>query len=249
MRDNQLDTDKVLEIPTLFVSETNYNNSQPPARIGRLTKVRKDTGEYRLDYYFDPEAPSISNDELGTFAQRLGIQPFEFQRTHWAIKEADLFETIFKLKNNNGYRPNIFQLNKNGNEHGLVAVMMPFDSKYNSVYKTIKNASEAAGMHAKRADNIWEHEHVIQDIVSLIERADIVVCDLTDRNANVFYELGIAHTLGKQVVMITQSENDVPFDVRHLRYVKYYPNNEGLQSLSEALVGRFLTIESLCLTR
>lgn len=243
-RDGQLDTDKVLNIPTLFVSETNYNNTQPPARIGRLTRVRSSTGEYRLDYYFDPETPPIPNSELESFAQRLGIEIFEFQRTHWAIKEADLFETIFKLKDSKAYEPKIFQLNKIGIEKGLVAAMMPFESKYDSVYQAIKGASELAGMHAKRADDIWENEHIIQDIVSLIERAEIVVCDLTNRNANVFYELGIAHSLGKQVVMITQSATDVPFDVRHLRYLQYYPNSEGLNSLTTSLATRFTSFES-----
>jgi len=52
---------------------------------------------------------------------------------------------------------------------------------------------------------------------------------------NVFYELGIAHTLGRTVIIITQNEDDIPFDLRHLRYFKYEDNKEGWKKLKETL--------------
>jgi hypothetical protein len=58
----------------------------------------------------------------------------------------------------------------------------------------------------------------------------------------VFYEVGIAHTLGREVILITQSEHDIPFDLRHLRYVKYLNNTEGRAALGTALEGRMQTI-------
>ena len=78
----------------------------------------------------------------------------------------------------------------------------------------------------------------VQDIVELIARSKVVVCDLTGKNANVFYEVGIAHTLGREVVLITQSAADVPFDLRHLRYIPYLSNSEGLEQLKESLLER-----------
>jgi hypothetical protein len=62
-----------------------------------------------------------------------------------------------------------------------------------------------------------------------------VVCDCTARNPNVFYEAGIAHTLGREVILITQSEHDIPFDLRHLRYIRYLNNVEGRTALTQAL--------------
>ena len=50
-----------------------------------------------------------------------------------------------------------------------------------------------------------------------------------------FYEIGIAHTLGRDVILITQNDADVPFDLRHLRYVKYLNNAEGLRKLRTQL--------------
>jgi hypothetical protein len=95
-----------------------------------------------------------------------------------------------------------------------------------------------------RADDFWEHQFVIQDIVNLISRARIVICDCSGRNPNVFYEIGIAHSLGKEVILVAQSEADVPFDLRHIRYVKYLNNNEGLSALSDAVQSRIRTIVS-----
>jgi hypothetical protein len=54
----------------------------------------------------------------------------------------------------------------------------------------------------------------------------------------VFYEAGIAHTLGRDAILITQSEHDIPFDLRHLRYVKYLNNAEGRAALTQALQSR-----------
>jgi hypothetical protein len=87
-----------------------------------------------------------------------------------------------------------------------------------------------------------ENPAIIQDVVSLIDRSRIVVCDCTGRNPNVFYEAGIAHTLGREVILITQSANDIPFDLRHLRYIPYLNNNEGRLALADALQGRMQTV-------
>lgn len=83
---------------------------------------------------------------------------------------------------------------------------------------------------------------MIQDVFSLIFQSYIVVCDFSGKNPNVFYEAGIAHTLGKHVVPITQSDQDIPFDLKHHRYAKYHNNGEGLQKLTETLISRFKTL-------
>ena len=69
-----------------------------------------------------------------------------------------------------------------------------------------------------------------------------MVCDLTRRNANVFYEAGIAHALGREVVLVTQSPDDVPFDLKHLRYIVYLNNTEGLAKLRSDLFSRLSTL-------
>jgi hypothetical protein len=120
--------------------------------------------------------------------------------------------------------------------------MMPFDAAFNSVYDSIRTAAENAGFRSRRADDIWENPAIIQDVVSLIDRARVVICDCTGRNPNVFYEAGIAHALGREVILITQTDQDIPFDLRHLRYVRYLNNGEGRAALTVALQDRMQTI-------
>lgn len=127
-------------------------------------------------------------------------------------------------------------------EPELVSVMMPFDLGFAPVYDSIRAAAEGAGLRARRADDIWENPAIIQDVVSLIDRSRVVICDCTGRNPNVFYEAGIAHTLGREVILITQASQDIPFDLRHLRYVRYLNNGEGRATLTEVLQARLETI-------
>jgi hypothetical protein len=84
----------------------------------------------------------------------------------------------------------------------------------------------------------------IQDVVSLIDRSRVVVCDCSGRNANVFYEAGIAHTLGREVIPITQNPADIPFDLQQIRYIHYLNNKQGRAALKKALQERLHTIVS-----
>jgi hypothetical protein len=119
-----------------------------------------------------------------------------------------------------------------------VSAMMPFDPSFNAVYAALQRTAESAGLRCRRADDIWENPAVIQDVVSLIDRSHVIICDCTGRNPNVFYEIGIAHTLGREVILITQAAADIPFDLRHLRFVLYLNNGEGLNVLSACLERR-----------
>ncbi|MDA3790427.1 MAG: hypothetical protein PF503_18275 [Desulfobacula sp.] len=143
------------------------------------------------------------------------------------------------------FSPNIFSIPEEQLDSQLVSVMMPFSPSFNAVHSAISNASVMAGFACKRVDDIWNHSTVIQDVFSLIFQSFIVVCDFSGKNPNVFYEAGIAHTLGKHVVPITQSEQDIPFDLQHHRYAKYLNNGEGLETLKQELYSRFVTLDGM----
>lgn len=137
------------------------------------------------------------------------------------------------------FKPSVFEVPDEGIDPKLIAVMMPFAAEFEDVYQAISGAAFMSGLHTLRAKDIWQHSTVIQDVFSLIFRAHIVVCDFTGKNPNVFYEAGIAHTLGKHVVPITQSQTDIPFDLQHHRYLQYLNNGEGRTALGTALGARF----------
>tara|TARA_R110002124_G_scaffold47149_1_gene140661 strand:- start:11388 stop:11741 length:354 start_codon:yes stop_codon:yes gene_type:complete len=93
-----------------------------------------------------------------------------------------------------------------------------------------------------RADNIYDNKPIIEDIWKSINEASIIIAELTGRNPNVFYETEIAHTVGKEVILITQNIDDVPFDLRHLRCIVYEYTPRGIELLETNLSN---TIENI----
>ncbi|XHR30865.1 MAG: hypothetical protein ACFUZC_09930 [Chthoniobacteraceae bacterium] len=226
--EGQLDLIALATLPTLFVQET-YGQGDQAARVGTILGAYMSGGDVTLEYAYDPGIPAISNRQLQAFASELGIAKFQFHRTHWSIKQADLFRILLRNLQPRQSRPRVFQLaDPEAIERTLMSAMMPFHPSLAPVYEMLKKTAQAVGLQCRRADDIWENPEVIQDVVSLIDHSRIVICDCSTRNPNVFYEIGIAHTLGREVILITQSDDDIPFDLRHLRYIKYLNNGEGL---------------------
>jgi hypothetical protein len=85
----------------------------------------------------------------------------------------------------------------------------------------IQPAARDAGLTALKADDIYGTAPIIQDIWNQVWRARVVIADVTGRNPNGNYELGICHALGVPTVLITQNLSDVPFDYRHIRCIVY----------------------------
>jgi hypothetical protein len=139
-------------------------------------------------------------------------------------------------------RPEVFRRPEKGIDEEQIAVMMPFAVEFRPTYEAIKRACVSLGLRAVRADDIWEASTFMQDIFSIIYCSRIIIVDYSHKNPNVMYETGIAHTLGRQVVPITQSAEHVPSDLRHHRALFYLPNAEGLEDLEHALTLRLGTI-------
>ena len=104
----------------------------------------------------------------------------------------------------------------------MVFVLSPFGDPFDIIYEDhLKPSVASHGLECMRADDIYDNRPIMEDIWQRINEARLIIAELTGRNANVFYETGVAHTVGKEVVLITQSMEDVPFDLRHLRCVVY----------------------------
>lgn len=101
-------------------------------------------------------------------------------------------------------------------------VMMPFGEWMDTYYREVfVPAIKEAGLEPVRADELFSTGSVIEQIWEQIARAKVLLADLTGKNANVFYELGLAHAAQKPVVFTTGNLDDVPFDLRHLRVAAY----------------------------
>ncbi|MDN7999277.1 hypothetical protein QZN00_19270 [Burkholderia multivorans] len=238
--DNSLLLDRLYSLPCLFCEE---GTEEEAAYVGQINRARIASGNLALEISFDPDVPSIQNSMIYSNRAELEMRDFEFSRNHWAIKDVDLYRFLLRNIRPRRQRPTVFQIPEHENiERALVSAMMPFDAIFNTVYESILLASENVGLRCRRADDIWENAAIIQDVVSLIDRSRIVICDCTGRNPNVFYEAGIAHTLGRDVILIAQTDQDIPFDLRHLRFIRYHNNAEGRAALAEALQRRMQTL-------
>jgi len=110
-----------------------------------------------------------------------------------------------------------------------VFVVMPFDPKLRPIYEDhILRVARSLNLVAMRVDDFFTTNHVVSDVWRAIYFARVVIADCTERNPNVFYEIGVAHTIGRPVILITQNTNDVPFDLRHIRFIQYEYTPRGM---------------------
>jgi nucleoside 2-deoxyribosyltransferase len=98
----------------------------------------------------------------------------------------------------------------------------------------------AAGFEAEVSIDLKTPGSITDQIWHGIRRADVVMVDVTKNNPNVFYELGLAHALGKEVIVITQNVAKVPFDIKTLRLLSYDPRD--LSRLETDLTNAFKSV-------
>lgn len=101
-------------------------------------------------------------------------------------------------------------------------VMMPFGEWFDRYYQEIyAPAIKEAGFEPVRGDELFNTGSVVEQIWEQIEKSKLLLADLSGKNPNVFYELGLAHAARKPVVFAAAQLDDVPFDLRHLRVIIY----------------------------
>lgn len=120
----------------------------------------------------------------------------------------------------------------------FVFVLMPFSEEFNDIYKYgIKGAAEDANAYAERVDEQLYDEGILDRIFNQINKADVIVADMTGRVPNVFYEVGYAHALGKIVLLLTKNADDIPFDLIHRPHIVYAGKIQTLrEELSQKLI-------------
>jgi len=115
-------------------------------------------------------------------------------------------------------------------------VVMQFAEPYHTFYReVIQNQAEAAGFEVVRIDEKAGPGVIFQDIQREIERAEIVIAEITPANPNVFYELGYAHALGKPTILLARREAELPFDIRSFRVVFYNDTIGGKAEVEQSL--------------
>lgn len=261
-----LDGDALKELtslPTLFAYEREVEED---ARVGWISRVLTKDRDVRVEYVIDPTFPVISAASLAQLEWELDIGNWEMNRTHWAVKDVDLIPILVEARlvtkaqvvalpaaRRSRYgmpppivpvpiQPTVFRIPETGQEQDLVSVMMPFQPAFQEVYRSLQKVCDQIGLRCLNANEIWNENEIIQEIFSLIYKSKVVICDFSERNSNVFYEAGIAHTLGRSVIPIVQNAEHVPFDLRHYRHIQYLNNVQGLEDLRAQISPRLQTL-------
>ena len=109
---------------------------------------------------------------------------------------------------------------------GTCFVLMPFKEPFDTYYNAlIEPAVRAVYLEPLRGDSLFRPSPIMGDVWQMIQDAKVLVAELTEKNANVFYELGLAHAIGKPVILVSETIQDVPFDLQPLRVLLYNKSN------------------------
>lgn len=126
-------------------------------------------------------------------------------------------------------------------EKDFIFVLMPFTKDLDDLYiYGIRGPVEESGYSCIRADEIEHNTDNLQEILSHIERAKLIIAETTDKNPNVFYEIGIAHEKGKKVILLIRRGVDIPFDLKSKNHIIY----DSIHDLAEKISNRLYASRS-----
>jgi len=243
-------------------SDIPYDQIENGALIMVLLRESRTWEELCRRYAYADPAQLITNTTTMTLLNKLfdmrelGLLSFQDEQTSEGrkpvgeIKETDLWakirvafggmslsEAAMLSRHSNGLAVvPVFGRPREPKEKINIFVLMPFKAKLEQVYTThIKKIGEELGLTIWRADEIYSPRPFMEKVWDGICSAELVLADCTEKNPNVFYEIGMAHTVGKKVVLITRSDKDIPSDIKHFDYIPYIYDPEGVGALIEKL--------------
>jgi hypothetical protein len=213
IKKDELGCSKLLNIIQLFCDPTRW--------IGRESEYLNTIDQINealqfINFQIDTKGNLIYTDKKITFVEKQKMEVFP-------ESQEMIVNPVFRERN--------IELAKT-----LCFVLMPFEPSFDRLYKnTIKTTVEHCGFRCRRADDIFSSKPIIEDIWIQICKSKVIIADVTGKNPNVFYEIGIAHTIGRPVIFITQNQKDIPFDVKHYRYIVYSDDDNGWKNLDKNL--------------
>ncbi|QRG68555.1 hypothetical protein [Brevibacillus choshinensis] len=117
-----------------------------------------------------------------------------------------------------------------------VFVLTPFHKDMRATYDIIKGVCYASNLTCSRGDEELVSGEILPHIVKKIVNSRIIIANISGRNPNVFYELGIAHALDKPTILISKSLSEVPFDLQSKSIILYDNEAELTNMLQSALI-------------
>ncbi|MEN2414220.1 hypothetical protein [Flavobacterium mesophilum] len=109
-----------------------------------------------------------------------------------------------------------------------VFMLTPFNDQYRSDFKTVREVCNNLNLNCIRGDEEYVPNDIFGHILKQIVKSRLIIANITGRNPNVLYELGVAHTLNKPTLIIAKNFNEIPFDLNNKRIV-IYENDRDLK--------------------
>ena len=131
--------------------------------------------------------------------------------------------------------PGVFQNINESTNPRVCFVMMPFADSFDAIYRLIERCCDDQGPKCVRADSDVMPGKITNKIYSYTKCAGVIVADMTGKNPNVFYELGLAHAISDNVILLAQSSDDIPFDLKDFLHIRYSNTFDGAEKLASAL--------------
>lgn len=164
--------------------------------------------------------------DLVTFAD-LEIKVSRLKRTKGFVTDKDIIQQIIR-KAEKEELPDRFPKE--------VFVLMPFLPVLDDLYiYGISGCAEKLGLRCKRADDIEHNGDILQEILDHIKRSEFIIAEMSDKNPNVFYEVGWAHSAGREPILLTREGTIFPFDLQGKNHIIY----KSIHDLEEKLTRRF----------
>lgn len=118
-------------------------------------------------------------------------------------------------------------VNENHVDPRLVFVLTPFNQREKETYKVIKDTVQRLNFRCAKSDDEFISGPILPNVIRLIIESRFIIANINGRNSNVYYELGIAHALGKPTILISRSIDSVPFDLQS-KYILLYDGSDDL---------------------
>lgn len=226
-----VDIDALSKLPTIF-TETKGQT----ARIGYIISGRALHNDLLLKYAYDDSIEPLNKQDISSLAKELDITAPQLNCPHWSVRDGDLFRALLhNIQPRRSYSARCQSPLPNPIDPTIVSVAIPHYPTLTPLYETIKQVALQCGLQCHRTNSIWDDQIDIQDVVSLIINSCVVICDCRGHDPDVLYQIGIAHSLGRKVILITQALDDIPQALKHIHCVQYLNNREGLTQLSARL--------------
>ena len=177
----------------------------------------------------DPSVQESLKDFIWRSLNLLPFQPQTFEKT------APRISNPAGLAGEMAVHPAFAPWNGEIIESRCFVLLPPKSEIADEVWYELQKALEPLGMEAYRGDSIFGYM-VIENLWNQINSAGLVIADVSERSPEVFYLLGIAHTLGKKVLILSRNPGDIPFDLKKYRHIFYEVSEEGFRNMKEEVL-------------